>query len=268
MAFEDHATSIFSSRARSKGTFDAVRSAYLAIQGAKYDGIGLRKAVEAVVGKHMLVGELRHPVIVPTVNLTRGMPQVFRTPHHLDFRHDYELKVADVAIATSAAPTYFPIAEIGDELFADGGLYANAPDFLAVHEAEHFLGKGIEDIHVLSVGTTTTQYSLSHEIDRNMGVFGWLGYLPSTIISSQQILSDQILRNRLGNRYFRIDTVQSSFQEQHLGLDVATDNAQKTIRGLALGEVQRIISNKGIHEFMNNVAPKPVFYHGRYAQKS
>ena len=34
---------------------------------------------------------------------------------------------------------------IGDELFADGGLFANSPDLIALHEAEHFFKKRIDE---------------------------------------------------------------------------------------------------------------------------
>src|SRR5277367_2880466 len=74
------------------------------------------------------IGDLKHPCIVPTVCLTKGGPQIFKTDHHADFSRDHRLKAVDVALATSAAPSYFPIAEIDDGLYADGGLYANSPD--------------------------------------------------------------------------------------------------------------------------------------------
>lgn len=67
-----------------------------------------------------------------------------------------------VALAHSAAPTFFPLRKIRGELFADGGLYANSPDHLALHEAEHFLEERLEDISVLSIGTTTSRFSFSN----------------------------------------------------------------------------------------------------------
>ena len=64
------------------------------------------------------------------------------------------MAIVDAALATSAAPTFFPVHRIKGELFADGGLYANAPDQLALHEAEYFLEVGLPDIAMLSIGTT------------------------------------------------------------------------------------------------------------------
>lgn len=67
-----------------------------------------------------------------------------------------EITMVDAALATSAAPTYFPphgIAEAAS-YFADGGLFANNPVMSAVSEAIH--GGHInafEDVRVLSLGT-------------------------------------------------------------------------------------------------------------------
>ena len=56
----------------------------------------------------------------------------------------------------------FRSPEIGDNLYVDGGLYANSPDLIALHEAEQFFGIGIGEIRLLSVGTTTSRFSFSH----------------------------------------------------------------------------------------------------------
>mgnify|MGYP003666105740 FL=1 len=263
-AFERNGESIFSSRPQATS---GPRKLWDINWSSKYDGTGLRKAVSEVIDTEMLIGDLRHRVIIPTVNLTKGTPQLFKTPHHEDFRRDHKIKVSDVAVATSAAPTYFPVAEIGDELFADGGLYANAPDQLAVHEAEYFLEIPIEEINVLSIGTTTTQFSMSHVTQRDLGIVGWGSNLASTIISSQQMLAVYMLEHRLGKRYVRIDTIQSAVQERDLGLDVATKDAQQTIRGLASGAVQAVLNNPKVNQIMKSQAPNPKFFYGKFADK-
>ena len=74
-----------------------------------------------------LIGDLKHRVIVPAVNLTKGRPQLFKTPHHPTLRTDLHLQVVDVALATAAAPTYFPVAEIGDSLLLTGAFTPTRP---------------------------------------------------------------------------------------------------------------------------------------------
>ena len=260
-SFELNGTSIFSERPPPQGSVGELIDFCRSLFSSKYGNDGLRQTITDVIGENTLVGELKHPTLVPTVNLTKGKPQIFKTPHHSDFKRDYQLPVVDIALATSAAPTYFPIARIKDELFADGGLYANSPDLIALHEAEHFFKIPLEDIHVLSIGTTTTQFSMSHPEDLNLGIWGWRRRLPHTILSSQQLDIEYIMNHKLGKRYLRVDVVQSKEQERDLGLDVATEKAKKTIRGLASGEYQGILNNPILTQMLQHRAPQAKFYY-------
>lgn len=260
-AFENYGSRIFSKRPAPTTLFgkfvDSMRSA----TSAKYGSAALRETITTIVGKDTLIGDLAHPVIIPTVNLTKGKPQVFKTAHHPSFKVDHRLRVVDVALATSAAPTYFPVAEIEDELFTDGGLYANSPDLVALHEAEFFFKKNIDEIHMLSIGTTTTHFSISHVGRKDLGVWGWRRRLAQTMISSQQMDVGYMLGHKLADRYVRIDEVQSKEQERDLGLDVATESAQKTIRGLAAGSVQRMLNDGHLGKILAYTAPEPAFHH-------
>jgi patatin-like phospholipase/acyl hydrolase len=148
-AFEENGTRIFSARRAPTSRFGAFRDTMRFMFRPKYDGVALEEAIERIVGPERRIGDLQHRIIVPTVNITKGQVQVFKTSHHPTFCRDQKLKLRDVALATSAAPTYFPLAEVGDALFADGGLYANSPDILALHEAEHFLGIPNAQMHLL-----------------------------------------------------------------------------------------------------------------------
>ena len=262
-AFERNGTAIFSGRPAPTTWPGAVRDLARFLRKPKYQADALRRTIVELVGEDTLIGDLKHSVIVPAVNLTKGKPQVFKTPHHVNFRTDLHLKVVDAAVATAAAPTYFPIAEIGDALYADGGLYANSPDLLAVHEAEHFFGIPLNQIHLLSVGTTTAQFSFAHAHGRQLGAFGWWREqrLVNVMIASQQHSVSFMMGHRLGDRYLLLDADQSKEQERHLALDVATPEAQKTIRGLAAATVQAHINESRLRAFLAHAAPRPVFHH-------
>ena len=262
-AFERNGIAIFSNRPAPVGWIATVIDMPRYLFKPKYQADALRQTIVDLVGDDSRIGDLKHRVLVPAVNLTKGRPQIFKTPHHEDFRIDLNRLIVDVALATSAAPTYFPIAEIDDALYADGGLYANSPDLLAVHEARHFLGQPEDNLHVLSVGTTTAQFSFAHANGRQLGLFGWARdqRLVSAMISSQQQSVDFMMRHRLGDRYLRLDAAQSKEQERHLGLDVATADTQKTIRGLAEATAQASISDARLQEFLTHVAAPPFFYH-------
>lgn len=128
---------------------------------------------------------------------------MFKTGHHETFVLDWKLLVSDVAMATSATPTYFPAHSIGAELYADGGLFANSPDLIALHEAEEFLRIPRERVSILSVGTTTTDFAMTADMNPNLGSFGWMrrGRLPNVMIGSQQAITNDMMVHRLKDRY-------------------------------------------------------------------
>lgn len=229
---------------------------------ALYDSTKLREVIEQLVGADTKIGHLRQRVVIPAVNLTKGGPQVFKTGHHETFVRDWKMKVVDAALATSAAPTFFPLHRIGGELFADGGLYANAPDQVALHEAEHFLGWPISDVVLLSIGTTTSQFSFSNTVSNDMGWMAWMEdqRLPSVMIASQQAVVLHILRHRLGDRFLRIDRTQSAQQERSLGLDVASPGAILDLKGLAEASAREHLVDARIRATLGHEAAAPHFY--------
>jgi predicted acylesterase/phospholipase RssA len=261
-AFERHGRDIFSNRPAPTSWWGTVRDLARFMHKPKYQAEALRRTIVELVGEGTRIGELMHPVIVPTINLTRGKPQIFKTPHYPECRTDPDLKVVDVALATAAAPTYFPIAEIGDSLFADGGLYATSPDLIAVHEAQHVLERPDGDLHLLSVGTATSRFSFTHATRRLLGSFGWLRdqRLVNVIIASQQCAVADMLQQRLGDRYLRLDADRSKEQQRQLAIDVATDHAQKALRDLAAATMQSHINNDRLKEFFFHTAPVPLFH--------
>lgn len=260
--FEAYGEKIFSDRPAPTGAIQQFIDLCRSAGKPKYNGTALREIANELLGPDTLIKDLKHRILVPAVNLTKGGPQVFKTGHHPNFKTDPHRKAVEVALATSAAPTYFPLAEMGDTLYADGGLYANSPDLFAVHEAEHFLGQSRSNIHLLSIGTTTTQFSFSHVHGKNLGILGWATdqRLVNVIIASQQRSVDYIVGHQLGDRYLRIDTLQSKEQERHLALDVATPEAQKTIRGMAEATIQEKINDPHLQNFMAHNATPPTFF--------
>jgi patatin-like phospholipase/acyl hydrolase len=263
-AFEKHGQEIFGANPPPRTGLSSWWELMSRLRKSKHQAGALRATIECILDKELLIGDLRHPVLVPAINLSRGSPQLFKTPHHEDFKLDHSLRVVDVALATSAAPTYFPLATIGDSLYTDGGLYANSPDMLALHEAVHFFEIPEEQVRILSVGTTTSQFSFAHTSSTQFGILDWFrrGRLLNVIIASQQRSVDSMLEHRLEDRYLRLDEVQSKEQEQALGLDVATDEARGTIKSIARGTFQNSINNPTLRAILNHSPPTPKFFHG------
>ena len=214
--------------------------------------------VEEVVTKDKLIGHAGTRLLIPAMNMTDGKVQMFKTPHNPNFLRDLHLSAVDVAMATSAAPLYFPLAKIGSRLYADGGLFANSPDLCAIHEACHFCEVARDDIRLLSIGTTSSRCALPGSIDPEMGQSAWLENerLTTSVFSAQQQLVDFIVGHQLKDRYVRLDTEPSSEQMTDLGLDLADKGRRDTLLGLAEGVFQKAIGKPEVRAFLEHAAPR------------
>lgn len=212
----------------------------------RYSSAPLREAIASLIPEDAILGDALHPVAIPAVNVTEGRPQVFKTRHKPEWHRDWKLKAIDVALATSAAPTFFELAEVSGSLYSDGGLFANAPDLIAFHEAEHYFDVPADAVRILSIGTTTKSYSISFNAGREFGVADWMqeARLFSVMISAQQQFIDQLIAHRLGDRYLRLDKEPSQEQASDLGLDIATPVAIRTLKALATKATTDLIGNR------------------------
>ena len=260
-AFLDHGEHVFTKTAPSRRTLASFARVARGLPRPRYGSAPLREIIERIVGPDTTMAELRRPTIATAVNLTKGGPKVFKTGHHPRFVLDWRLRVVDVALATSAAPTYFPIHQIGSELYADGGMFANSPDLIAMHEAEMFLGIPREEMRVLSVGTTTTAFAFSASAGRNLGSWGWMKNerLPTVMIGSQQALTDDMMKHVLGSRYVRIDRAQAADQQAQLALDCASLVAKRDLQAAAASSVAEVSANDMLRTMLAHDAPPFTF---------
>lgn len=233
--FVAHGESIFPPKTKSKNALRRGWDLFEHRNKPRYQSEALREVVVRLIDKDATLNDVKHPVGIPAVNVTAGRPQVFKSRHKPEWTRDWKFKAVDVALATSAAPTFFELAEVGGNLYADGGLFANAPDLLALHEAEHYFEVPTKAVRMLSIGTTTKSYSVSFAAGRNFGIADWMQgeRLFSVIISSQQQMVDQLLAHKLGDRYLRVDQEPADEQASDLGLDVASEVARKTLLAAA-----------------------------------
>lgn len=234
-AMSEHGTDIFGSKEPPKSHLGIGWDLFTHLNTARYSAEPLQELICEIVGNEAYMADLKQKTIVPVVNVTKGSPQVFKTPHHDDFQRDWKVPLVDVALATSAAPTFFPLHKIGNERFADGGVYANSPDEIAVHEAQHFLGRESADLEILSIGTTTAKFSFPGHLPSNMGLKEWLTdqRLISVMIAAQQMNTDFMMKHRFGERYVRIDSFPSASQLPEMRLDNGSKSVSEDLKGLA-----------------------------------
>ena len=230
--FTEHGSAVFSSRALPSGALSRLLDLSRSVLGPKYSGEALREALQAEIGDKRLADAL-HPVVVPAVDVGLCQTKVFKTPHAPASRGDGDLRAVDVAMAACAAPAYFPSVRIGRHIYADGGLFAVAPDQVALHELEHFMGVDPGRVSMLSIGTATAHYRPAEGVRDDTGAVGWLsdGRLVLTLIAVQQQHVQAMMEDRLGDRYLRLDADWPA--DACLGIDVATPQAVDTLSALA-----------------------------------
>lgn len=230
--FITHGPQVFSDRALPAGAVSRLLDLTRSVLGPKYSGAALREALDVELDRRTL-GQAKHALVIPAVDVQTCITKVFKTPHGAASEGDARLRAVDVAMAASAAPAYFPSVRLGDRLYADGGLFAVAPDQVALHEAEHFMGVSLSDVQMLSIGTATARYRPAEGVRDDAGAVNWLsdGRLVLTLLSAQQQHVQAMVEDRLGDRYVRLDAQWPP--EGGLGIDVATPKAAATLTELA-----------------------------------
>lgn len=201
------------------------------ILSRKYSDYPLKAALESLF-QCRTIADLNHRVLIPSVNYSTGKPQIFKTPHHSSLVIDKKYKLVDVALATSAAPTYFPIHKMdvdGGCYMVDGGLVANHPGQYACIEAEKYLSLKSDSLRLLHIGTMSSGITSACERTGSGFLTQWRGRLFDLSISAQEAATENILNFELGKRYFKIDVEPPKEQIKYVALDKATEKAMDVL---------------------------------------
>ena len=92
----------------------------------KYGSETRRHALTEVLGERTL-GDSACRLVIPAYDLGADAVYIFKTPHNIKLKRDWKERLVDVAMATSAAPTYFQAASLAGIRLVDGGVWANNP---------------------------------------------------------------------------------------------------------------------------------------------
>jgi patatin-like phospholipase/acyl hydrolase len=166
----------------------------------------LKRWLNEFFGDKRLKESLR-PVVVATFDAATGQPRVWKTDHHPELHGGGSRLMREVALASSAAPTYLPGVQIdGGGAYLDGGLWANNPSVMGIVEAHRYLGAPLDDIVMLSIGTgrRPTWYRFQDIVRR--GILGWGGDIIETVFAAQSSSAHNQARLLLKeHHYLRVD---------------------------------------------------------------
>lgn len=139
---------------------------------SKFSAEPLQISLQECFGDKLL-GHSKKRLIVPSYDLGQEQVRVFKTAHHERLRRDFKELIWKVALATSAAPTYFPACrEIEGRRLIDGGVWANNPIMVGLTDAVALLKIPLENISILSLGTTNEVQDRHDRLD-NGGFWQW-----------------------------------------------------------------------------------------------
>ncbi|MEA2369943.1 MAG: hypothetical protein QOH12_337 [Solirubrobacteraceae bacterium] len=197
---------------------------------AKYNQAQLKTELQDVLGDRRL-GDSATRLVIPSMDVNSGRVHLWKTAHNTRFVQDYKHLMVDVAMATSAAPTYFKayLTDAGAPLI-DGGVFANNPAGLAAVEAVGVLSWPREDIAILSLGCGEEALDVRTAGWWRSGILGVARSMSAVFVTAQSDASCGAATHLIGNRENFI-RVNPALPNRRYGLDVTKELAALSARG-------------------------------------
>ncbi|MEU6655671.1 CBASS cGAMP-activated phospholipase [Streptomyces sp. NPDC046900] len=243
--YTEHGPRIFRDRSRLRGVRHLLR--------AKYGAEPLRAALTEVFGERTF-GESTKRLVITSYNVAADDVYLFRTPHLPGLKRDWREKAVNVALATSAAPTYLPGMALDGARLVDGGVWANNPAMVALTEAVGPLSVPLDAIRVFSLGTTTDVRHRHRRLDRG-GLLPWARDAVEVLMRAQSESAAKQVRHFVGK-----DNVLRLNPTVPTGALALDDVDTTTLSGWA-GHVSRDVSPAVHRTFCDHLAPAFVPLH-------
>lgn len=203
---------------------------------SKYPQDALKTSLRSAdVFSDRLFGSSSKRLVIPSYSLTKDQPYLFRTPHCEHLRQDWKIEAWKVALATSAAPTYFPVCqEINGIRHIDGGIWANNPTMVGITEAYRFLNMPLDRISVFNICPLSDVRNRPKWLS-SAGIAQWAfsGHITDVIMRAQStgvfnqsinlLSQDQVFRVDpcVQGKVFSLDSAESIHEIAAIGREVA-----------------------------------------------
>lgn len=183
------------------------------IIGAEYSNKMLKKVLRKTFGSTTL-SQLKRRVVIPSFDLDNEAKDTAKRSWNPKIFHNFPGKdsdgaqlVTNVALYTSAAPTYFPSVDG----YIDGGVFANNPSMVAIAQAISQSNRPneraqIDDITLLSIGTGISLTYIKGK-SLNWGYAQWIKPLINILQDGVAGIADYQTRELLNTRYQRLQVV-------------------------------------------------------------
>ena len=181
---------------------------YSQIARPKYDNDHLKEVLLRIFPENLKLKDLGKLVIIPAFYLgdeNNSWKAMFY--NNIPNSPTEDFRVVDVAMASSAAPVFFPTYERN----IDGGIIATDPSLASIiYSIDKTLGKSIENIRLLSFGTGYYYNSIKQDTS-NWGAIDWvvskdpdLPIISVTLEGNAQV-SQIFSKKLLQDNYYRLN---------------------------------------------------------------
>lgn len=235
--YEDHGPSIFKKR------YKVIEWFRKNLSGGKYKSTEITDALNQTFGSH-IIGDSNCLLCIPSYSITDARPYIFKFDHpEGKLQRDNNTRYVDVALATTAAPTYFPIVELSDhnnKQLIDGGVYANNPTFIGFTEAfDYFVGgeREFQKLAILSIASLEVPSGKPTGLKKQRALWDWRSDLVNPFMVGQSYTIDFSMKKISEKQWFplyyrRIPTTVISADQCHLAtLDNASPEALDFMKG-------------------------------------
>jgi patatin-like phospholipase/acyl hydrolase len=192
--------------------------------GAKYDNRNLAETLHEYFGEKKLSHLLPRNILISSFDLDNSedethQPEQFRSWKAKFFHNfpseesgtDMNEAIVDVALRTSAAPTYFPVYDG----YVDGGVVANNPSVCALtqaldsaqltNERGEYSRVTLDRMVLLSIGTGRNQQFVRRNEGAGIGLTGWARHLVSILVDGTADVAHYQCKQLLRERYCRLN---------------------------------------------------------------
>lgn len=234
-----------------KMTFLKRIRAKLGLAGERYNSQIFEGVLKKYFGETKL-SQLLKPCIISAYNIELRKTHFFRQQNAISRGDVRDFYLRDVCRATSAAPTYFSVAEIHSLAnvrypLLDGGVFATNPALSGLIEVtKAFNQTRINDIYLLSLGTGRSKRSYDYDHFKKSSALAIVPALIDIMMSGVAETSDFFLQQLYhsvdkAENYVRIEP--DSLESIKEGLDAASpSNIEKLV---ALGD-RTVSENEGL----------------------
>lgn len=158
-----------------------------------------------------LLSDLNKDVLVTACG-TDGFPHILKSQsfgeQDLSYMKSNQLPIWQAALATSAAPTFFPSIRVdfegvGEKDLVDGGIWCNNPSFLVATHLMKKFNAPTHQVNILSLGTG--RIINDNWLSRSAGPITMAGPLIDVLMRSHSTGNHQTMSTLFGEKYTRIN---------------------------------------------------------------